>query len=151
MITAHLTDAEIQLYVAEPEMTSDQLKIHIQDCANCQARAANYQLLFNGIHDHAKPQFNFDLSALVLEQLPEPKRAFSRTAIQVSVFSILSISLSAIFFWSYMEAVTRNAPLLLTATALTAAVVILIFQTLEMVKNYQKQIQTLLNAKTLQL
>jgi hypothetical protein len=40
---------------------------------------------------------------------------------------------------------------LLIATALTAAVVILIFQALEMIKNYQKQIHTLLNAKTLQL
>ncbi len=151
MITAHLTDAEIQLYVAEPEMTSDQLKIHIQDCANCQTKAANYQLLFNGIHDHAKPQFNFDLSTLVLEQLPEPKRAFPWTGILVSVFSVLLISLSAIFFWSIMDAVIRSAPLLLIATALTAAVVILIFQAIEMVKNHQKQIHTLLNAKTLQL
>lgn len=151
MITAHLTDEELQLYVTEPEITSDQLKIHIQDCANCQTRAANYQLLFNGIHDHAKPQFNFDLSALVLEQLPEPKRAFPWTGIMVSVFSVLLISFSAIFFWSIMDAVIRSAPLLLIATALTAAVVILIFQALEMVKNHQKQIHTLLNAKTLQL
>jgi len=151
MITAHLTDAEIQLYVAEPEMTSDQLKIHIQGCANCQTRAANYQLLFNGIHEHAKPLFNFDLSTLVLEQLSEPKRAFPWTGILVSVFSVLLISLSAIFFWSITDAVIRSAPLLLIATALTAAVVILIFQALEMIKNYQKQIHTLLNAKTLQL
>lgn len=151
MITAHLTDAEIQLYVAEPEMTSDQLRIHIQDCVNCQTRAANYQLLFNGIHDHAKPQFNFDLSTLVLEQLPEPKRVFPWAGILVSVFSVLLISLSAIFFWSIMDTVFRSAPLLLIATALTAAVVILIFQAFEMVKNYQKQLHTLLNAKTLQL
>ena len=151
MITAHLTDAEIQLYVAEPEMTSDQLKIHIQDCANCQTRAANYQLLFNGIHDHAKPKFNFDLSTLVLEQLPEPKRAFPWAGILVSVFSVLLIVSSATFFWPIMDAVIRSAPLLLIATALTAAVVILIFQALEMVKNHQKQIRTLLNAKTLQL
>jgi hypothetical protein len=151
MITAHLTDAEIQLYVAEPEMTSDQLKTHVQNCIDCQTRAANYQLLFNGIHDHAKPQFNFDLSTLVLEQLPEPKRAFPWAAIMVSIFSVLLISLSAIFFWSIIDTVIRREPLLLMATALTAAVVILIFQILEMVKNHQKQIHTLLNAKTLQL
>ena len=151
MITAHLIDAEIQLYVAEPEMTSDQLKTHIQDCANCQTNIANYQLLFNGIQDQAKPLFDFDLTSLVLEQLPEPKRAFPWTGILVSVFSVLLICLSAIFFWSITDAVIRSAPLLLIATALTAAVVILIFQALEMIKNYQKQIHTLLNAKTLQL
>lgn len=151
MITAHLTDTEIQLYVAEPEMTSHQLKIHIQDCANCQTRAANYQLLFNGIHDDAKPQFNFDLSTLVLEQLPEPKRTFPWAGILVSVFSVLLIVVSATFFWSIIDAVIRSAPVLLIATALTSAVVILIFQALEMVKNHKKQIHTLLNAKTLQL
>jgi hypothetical protein len=151
MMTAHLTDAEIQLYVSEPEITGDQPKIHIQNCANCQAKAANYQLLFKGIHYQAKPQFNFDLSSLVLEQLPEPKRAFPWTGILVSVFSVLFIFLSAIFFWPIMDAVIKSAPLLLTAMALTAAVVILIFQSLEMVKNHQKQIHTLLHAKTLQL
>ena len=151
MITAHLTDAEIQLYVAEPEMTSDQLKMHIKDCANCQTKAANYQLLFNSIHDQAKPHFNFDLSALVLEQLPEPKRAFPWAAIMVSGFSVLLISLSAIFFWPIMDSVIRSAPMALLVSAITAAVVILIFQSVEMIKNHQKQIQTLLNAKTLQL
>ncbi|MBB6112173.1 hypothetical protein [Mucilaginibacter lappiensis] len=151
MITAHLTDAEIQLYVAEPEMTSDQLKIHIQDCANCQTRAVNYQLLFNGIQDQAKPRFDFDLTSLVLEQLPEPKRAFPWAAVLVSVFSIILIALLAVFFWSYMEAVITGASTVLIAITVTAAVVILIFQALEMVKNHQKQIHTLLNAKTLQL
>ena len=151
MITAHLTDAEIQLYIAEPEMTSEQLKMHIHDCANCQTRAANYRLLFNGIQDQAKPQFNFDLSTLVLEQLPEPKRAFPWAAIMVSGFSVLLISLSAIFFWPIMEAVIRSAPMVLLGSAVTAAVVILIFRALEMVKNHQNQIHTLLNAKTLQL
>ena len=151
MITAHLTDAEIQLYAAEPETISDQLKTHIQDCANCQTRAANYQLLFNGIYNDTRPQLNFDLSALVLERLPEPKRAFPWAGILVSVFSVLLIPLSAISFWSIIDAVIRSVPMLLMATALTAAVVILIFQALEMVKNHQKQIHTLLNAKTLQL
>ena len=151
MITAHLTDAEIQLYVAEPEVTSEQLKIHIHDCVNCQTRAANYRLLFNGIHNHAKPQFNFDLSTLVLEQLPEPKRAFPWAAIMVSGFSVLLIFFSAIFLWPIMDSVIRSAPMVLLVSAVTAAVVILIFQALEMVKNHQKQIHTLLNAKTLQL
>ena len=151
MITAHLTDAEIQLYVAEPEMIGDQLKIHIQDCVNCKTRAANYRLLFNGIHDQAKPQFNFDLSTLVLEQLPEPKRAFPWAAVLISVFSVILIALLAVFFWSYMGAVITGASTVLITTAVTAAVVILIFQAVEMIKNHQKQIHILLNAKTLQL
>ncbi|MCQ6960745.1 hypothetical protein [Mucilaginibacter aquariorum] len=151
MITAHLTDAEIQLYVAEPEVTSEQLKIHIHDCVNCQTRAANYRLLFNGIQDQAKPQFDFDLSNLVLKQLPEPKRAFPWTAILISVFSVSLIAFLTMFFWSYMEAVITGASMVLMVTAITAAVIILIFQAVEMVKTHQKQLHTLLNVKKLQL
>jgi len=151
MITAHLTDAEIQLYVAEPEMTSDQLKIHVQDCANCQTNIANYQLLFNGIQDQAKPWFDFDLTSLVLEQLPKPKRAFPWAVLLISVFSVSLIALLAVFFWSYMEAVITGASMVLMATAITAAVVILIFQAVEMIRNHQKQLHTLLNVNTLQL
>lgn len=151
MITAHLTDAEIQLYIAEPENINDQLKIHVQDCENCQANIANYRWLFNGIQDQAKPRFDFDLTSLVLEQLPEPKRAFPWAAIMVSGFSVLLIFFSAIFFWPIMDAVIRSTPMVLLVSAVTAAVVILIFQALEMAKNHQKQIHTLLNAKTLQL
>lgn len=151
MITAHLTDAEIQLYVAEPETTSDQLKIHVQNCTDCQTNIANYQLLFNGIHDQAKPQFDFDLTNLVLEQLPEPKPAFPWAAVLISVFSVILIALSTVFFWSYMKAIITGASTVLVATAITMAVVVLIFQAVEMIKNHQKQLNAVLNVKTLQL
>ncbi|NHA06926.1 hypothetical protein G7092_24190 [Mucilaginibacter sp. HC2] len=151
MITAHLTDTEIQLYVAEPETISDQLKTHVQNCVDCQTNIANYQLLFNGIHNQAKPQFDFNLTNLVLEQLPEPKRAFPWAAVLISVFSVMLIASLALFFSSYIEATITSVSTVLTATAITAAVVILIFQGVEMVKNHQKQVHTLLNTKTLQL
>lgn len=151
MITAHLTDTEIQLYVAEPEIISDQLKTHVQNCVDCQTNIANYQLLFNGIHNQAKPQFDFNLTNLVLEQLPEPKRAFPWAAVLIAVFSVMLIASLALFFSSYIEATITSVSTVLIATAITAAVVILIFQGVEMVKNHQKQIHTLLTTKTLQL
>lgn len=151
MITAHLTDTEIQLYVAEPEIISDQLKTHVQNCVDCQTNIANYQLLFNGIHNQTKPQFDFNLTNLVLEQLPEPKRAFPWAAVLIAVFSVMLIASLALFFSSYIEATITSVSTVLIATAITAAVVILIFQGVEMVKNHQKQIHTLLTTKTLQL
>jgi hypothetical protein len=151
MITAHLTDAEIQLYIAAPENINDQLKIHVQDCENCQANIANYRWLFNGIQDQAKPRFDFDLTSLVLERLPEPKRAFPWSVLFISVFSVSFILLLAVFFWSYMEAVITRAPTVLIATAITAAAVILIFQAVEMIRNHQKQLHALLSVNTMQL
>ncbi|MES2276197.1 MAG: hypothetical protein V4592_09250 [Bacteroidota bacterium] len=151
MITAHLTDAEIQLYIVEPENINDQLTIHVQDCENCQANIANYRLLFNGIQDQVKPRFDFDLTNLVLEQLPEPKRAFPWAVLLISVFSVSFILLLGIFFWSHIEAVITRTPMVLIATAIAAAIVILIFQAVEMIRNHQKQLHALLNVNAMQL
>ena len=151
MTTTHLTDAELQLYVAEPGAINEQLKTHVQACANCHAKATNYQLLFHSIQIEAKPRFDFDLTALVLQQLPEPKPAFTWAAILVSGISILLIALSLVFFWPSMTIVIGNASNVALITAVTAAFVILIFQAFEMFKNHKRQMYTLLKANTLQL
>lgn len=151
MITAHLTDEEIQLYVAEPHAISQQMANHIQGCAICQSKAANYVLLFNNIKAAAKPAFDFDLSALVMEQLPAPKRAFPWAAIVVSVFSVAMIAVSAIFFWSAIAASVRAVSGVLLTIAAAGALTILVFQVVEMFKEHQKRIDTILSQKTLQL
>ncbi|MEO6722989.1 MAG: hypothetical protein ABIN67_21665 [Ferruginibacter sp.] len=151
MIKAHLTDAEIQRYVTEPQAISQQMANHIQGCAICQAKAANYVQLFNNIKAAAKPAFDFDLSALVMEQLPAPKRMFPWAAIVVSVFSVAIVAVSAIFFWSAIAvSVTAVSGVLLTIAA-AGALTILIFQVVEMFKEHQKMIDTILSQKILQL
>lgn len=151
MTTAHLTDAELQLYVAEPGVIDEPLKTHVQSCTHCQAKAANYQLLFLSIQDNIKPKFDFDLTTLVLQQLPEPKPAFPWMAMLIAGFSFLLIALSSVFFWSTIAAVIRNSSTVVLIAAVTTAFIILIFQAIEMFNNHQKQIRTLLNSKTLQL
>ena len=151
MIKAHPTDAEIQLYVAEPQVISQQMANQIQGCAICQSKAANYALLFDNIKAAAKPAFDFDLSALVMEQLPAPKRAFPWAAIVVSVFSVAIVAVSVIFFGSAMAASVRAVSGVLLTVAVAGALTILIFQVMEMFREHQKRIATILSHKTLQL
>ena len=151
MITAHLTDAEIQLYVTEPQVLSHQLADHIQGCTICQSKAKNYVLLFNDIKAAAKPAFDFDLSALVMEQLSAPKPAFPWVPIVVSVFSIAIVAVSVIFFWSAMATSIKAVSGVLLTIAVSGALMILIFQVVEMFKEHQKRIAIILNQKTLQL
>lgn len=151
MILAHLTETEIQLYITEPEAISSQLATHVEGCSLCQSKAANYVLLFKNIHDETKPEFDFNLSALVLERLPVPKHSFPWAAILVSILSFALIAISAIFFGSALVAIVRRiSGVLLTITA-TGTGMIIAFQAIEMLKEHQKRMQNVLLQKTLQL
>jgi hypothetical protein len=150
MIT-HVTDAEIQMYVTEQDLLGTKQRVHIQDCAHCRAKAASYASLFNQIRNIQKPAFDFDLSALVMEQLPAPKRAFPWAALLISILSIAAVAVSAVFFWSSLMAVMERVSILLLAAAAIGAVVVLLFQALEMIRAHHRQMNVLLRSKTLQL
>lgn len=151
MITAHLTEAEIQLYVTEPEAISRQQAVHLENCPACQSRAFNYALLIKGIQDTPAPKFDFDLSALVLEQLPAARNSFPWAAILIPALSVLLVAVSALFFWSAIVKVIQDLSGIMFAAAAAGALVIVIFQVIEMLKDNQKSMDTLLNQKTLQL
>jgi len=151
MITAHLTETEIQLYVAEPGAINAEQAAHVEGCAVCRANAANNVLLFKSIGDEEKPAFDFDLSALVMEQLPAPKSAFPWAAVLVSVFSVALVAVSALFFSSAIMELVGDASTILLTVAAAGAVVVLAFLATEMVKEHQKRMDALLMQKTLQL
>jgi len=151
MITAHLTETEIQLYVAEPQAISRQLAAHVEGCALCRAKVDNYVSLFKQIQEAPKPTFDFDLKALVLEQLPAPKMAFPWAAILITALATALIAVSAVFFWSGIVVLIKEVSGVLLAVAATGAVVIVGFQVIELLKEHQKRMDTLLTQKTLQL
>jgi hypothetical protein len=139
MITAHLTETEIQLYVAEPEALSNRQAAHVSDCAICRRKAANYELLFKSMRNSPQPAFNFDLAALVMEQLPAPKRAFPWAAVVIAALTAGITSVSAIFFWTAIAASLKAVSGVLLVTAIAGAFTILIFQLTEMFKEHQKR------------
>jgi len=151
MTTAHLNDTELQLYITDPQIISQQITNHMQDCAICQSRVAEYILILNNIKTAAKPVFDFDLSALVMEQLPVPKRAFPWAAIIVPVFSIAIVAVSLIFFLSAAAMSFKAVSGLWLTVAIAGAVTILIFQGIEMFREHQKRVDAILNRKILQL
>ena len=151
MMTEHVSEADIQLYVTEPELLDANQKVHMQTCARCQAQAANYTLLFKSIQESPKPAFNFDLSALVMDQLPAPKRSFPWAAVWIALLSIAAVGVSVVLFWSSAIAVIKSASLILLAAAATGAVVVLVFQAMEMLAAHHKQMSLLVKSKTLQL
>jgi hypothetical protein len=69
----HLTDDELQQYVVDRQHCEIKIAEHIYICGECRLKAEIYQSLVTGIKQRPQPTFSFDLSALVVQQLPSPR------------------------------------------------------------------------------
>ena len=73
MVIKHLTDDEVQQYVVERQHSEVKIIEHIHFCEVCRAKVEVYQLMIKGIKQLPQPAFEFNLSELVVQQLPSPK------------------------------------------------------------------------------
>lgn len=146
MITVHLTETEIQLYVAERQAISEERKAHVEICTKCQAKAKNYALLFQSIYDAPKPAFDFDLSALVMEQLPQNQSEFlfeKRTKyVVLGIAGIVSLIL-LYFITPYLWAIFAITSPLVICTIILSTAGISMFLFTGMYHNYQQKIKEL--------
>lgn len=146
MRTKHLSEQEIQLCALDEPACGKDITEHVQACAACRAEVQTYLQLFSAFRDHPKPVFSFDLSGLVLQQLPKAKPGFSLNSFMV--FLLVSIAMAAIGIPAYLfrkylaNMFTGILPMTLYLILMTA-IVILIFQGTEMYRKYQKQINAL--------
>ena len=74
MVTRHLTDDELQQYVVDRQHCEMKIAEHIHICSECKMKAKIYQSLVTGIKQQPQPNFNFDLSALVVQRLPSSEQ-----------------------------------------------------------------------------
>jgi hypothetical protein len=146
MLTKHLTDDEIQLYALDDQGCEIKIIEHIRLCSQCKARAEAYQLLFTGIKQQPEPSFNFDLSALVLAQLPSPSAVPSRNNLAVYLFIFIGIVLMGALFYIFRDyAIILFAGIasLVIYLILTTVLTILAALCFDLYKNYQKKMEAL--------
>lgn len=144
MTTKHLTEMEIQQYASDKAGCGTNILEHAEICAACQAEIAAYQLLFSAIKEQPEPAFGFDLQALVLPQLTPVK---SKTdAFLVGLFAFLVLAATGIPVYLFREYLSGIFAGLLPVTIylmVVTAVIILIFQGVEMFKKYKKQMDAI--------
>ena len=73
MVIKHLTDDEVQQYAVDKSNCEKRISEHIHLCKECRSKVEVYQLLITGIKQLPQPAFDFNLSELVVQQLPLPK------------------------------------------------------------------------------
>ncbi len=146
MTMKHLSEEEIQQYSIDKSSCDTALAVHLQSCASCQAHVEAYRQLFTAIQDQPKPVFDFDLSNLVLQQLPKAKPGFSLNNffILLIIFGALSaVGVPLYLFRKYLSSIFSGALSMTMYLIIISAIIILIFQSMEMYRNYQKQMSIL--------
>ena len=98
MVIKHLTDDEVQQYVVDRQHCEVKIVEHIHFCEVCRAKVEVYQLLITGIRQQPQPAFNFNLSELVVQQLPSPKE---KTSDRLLLWVLLFIGIGFIGTISY--------------------------------------------------
>ena len=143
MTISHLSEQEIQQYVLDRKNTGSDISAHIHDCERCQAKATAYSTLFKELKEIPKPAFDFDLSELVLNQLPVRKPLFPWMAIAAACLAIFLVSFAVISFTNYLSAAARGLSVQLLYFLIIPAVSILVIQGLSLLKVHKKQMSAL--------
>ena len=145
-MTSHPSETELQQFALERSDSEVSVVEHISSCEQCRTTVAIYQQLVLSIGQEEKPLFDFNLAQLVLDQIPSPKKSYSRDNIIFYTIAFVVTGLSGIICYWFSE---FFAGLLLSFGSLfmyllaATAMVILLFQGLDIYKRYQHKIKVL--------
>jgi len=99
MVIKHLSDDEVQHYAVDKPNCEKRIAEHIHLCEECRSKVEVYQLLITGIRQQPQPAFNFNLSELVVQQLPAPKEKTSDSLLLWVLLFIGIGFIGAIFYY----------------------------------------------------
>jgi hypothetical protein len=142
----HPSEKELQQFAIERSGCNATAIVHIESCMECMAEVSNYQMLFTEIRQQSKPVFDFDLSALVIPQLPATKTRLTPDQF-ISGFLVFFIScfvgVPVCLFNKYILNMFSDISPFFIYAIIGSATIIVIYKTLSMYRKYQKQMQLL--------
>ena len=142
----HLTDDEMQQFVVDKQHCEARIAEHIQICSECKIKTAIYQSLITGIKQQPEPAFDFDLSAIVLKQLPASGPGTANDKLLTWIFIFLCggfIGTTAYFFRGYLASMFKGIAGISIYLMSISAITIVIILFIEMYKKYQKEMRVL--------
>jgi hypothetical protein len=145
MVTKHLTDDEVQQYAVDKSNCEKRISEHIHVCEECRSKVEIYQLLITGIKQQPQPAFDFDLSKMVLQQLPSSKTSIANNNALIWIFCFMGLAFlggSIYLFISYFDLFEGIKTIFIYLIAITA-ITVLVYLIIDMYKKYQKEMKVL--------
>lgn len=144
MKNIHLTDREIQDYALDAGHCTDSIAAHIQQCAHCQQQVRYYEHLFAGIRAQPKELFDFDLSALVIEKLPQTRPAYDRPLMYaLGVMMVLMAGVVGYTFGNSLIGLFVFVQPILIGLVIITALGLMVFLGADMYQRYKAQMKSL--------
>ena len=146
MVTKHLTDEEIQLFAFDKENCEVRITEHIHFCSACKAKVETYQLLISGVRQQPQPAFDFDLSAVVLKQLPQQSPGGANDKLLTWIFIFICVGLiGAVFYFfrSFLNNMFKGIEGISIYLIVISAITIIAVLFIEMQKKYKKEMRVL--------
>lgn len=139
MKSKHLPDDNIQAYVLSKSADTS-IVDHLQECDACRAKVEIYQRVILGIEKQSHAEFDFDLSALVLDKIKEKDAAYSKALWLVAILGTGIVLVTTFFlFGKHIANLLPSASKMASYLVITTAVVFLVFQGIEIVRKYKRQ------------
>ena len=145
MVIKHLTDEEVQQYAVDKPNCEKRIAEHIHLCEECRSKVEVYQLLIAGIKQQPQPAFDFDLSKMVLQQIPSPKTSTANDNALIWIFSFMAIAFlggAIYFFQSYFDLFESMRTIFIYLIVITA-VTVLAYLFIDMYKKYKHEMKVL--------
>jgi hypothetical protein len=146
MIEKHPSEAELQEFALDKSRTEIKIVEHIEFCRQCQKQVAGYQLVFSAMAAQEKPSFDFDLTDLVMLQVSQQKSRYSLDNWFLYLTAAVIIGITGFVGYRFGDAILdlfRGLGSLLMPLIVITALVILIFQGIDIYKKYQRKIDVL--------
>lgn len=146
MTGKHLTDEEIQKYVTSLKtQSSSPFYEHFATCISCKTKADNYVQMITALEAQSIPVFDFDVTELILSQLPvrTKKSKFKMIFAHYDLIALICILIGmAIYFRKSLIALFSGS-MIINLLLLTTIVLILCFQIIDMQKKHKKKMDML--------
>jgi len=145
MVIKHLTDDEVQQFVVDRQNCEVKIVGHIHSCEVCRIKVEVYQLLIKGIKQQPQPAFDFDLSKMVLQQLPSPKTSIANDNALIWIFGFMAIAFlggAIYFFQSYFD-LFEGIKIIFIYLIVITAVTVLAYLFIDMYKKYKHGMKVL--------
>ncbi len=146
MTNKHPDDFEIQEYVLQKSNCYAEIIAHVERCANCRIKAANYTLLLEEIKCQEKPVFDFKLQDLVMTQLHKSQHNSSTEKSFYYFIAFLCVSIVCVvsyFFGNNLLRLFGGATPILISLIITTAMCLFVFLCIDMYRKYQARMKAL--------
>ena len=139
MKTQHLSDENIQEYILSK---SNQMSVsdHLHGCDVCKAKVEVYQNIITGIKEQSHAEFDFNLSEFVMIKIEQKGSAYSNVFWLFVTLGIGVMVITVFFLGKHITNLFSGVSEMASYLVVTTAVVLLLFQGMEIVRKYKRQI-----------